>query len=183
MDVGLVFQAVCAEERVSNLQSEVFRHAGPGGDLVRGVPQLAFRQRRVVVLDVAVLGAHDAVPFVVVPVSQRDARVDVGVLEDLLRRALVDVARGRIDVVDVGQNELKGASFRAQDEVDVFDVAFERVVHLLLRQKHEAHHAHPKAEQGQTQGRLQGLGPKVSPRLIGQVQLHALVGFRVTQWG
>ena len=135
------------------------------------------------VLDVAVLGPHDAVALVVVAICQRDARVDVGVLEDLLRRALVDVARGRIDVVDVGQNELKGASLGAQHEVDVFDVAFERVVHLLFRQEHEAHHAHPKAEQGQTQGRLQGLGPKVSPRLVEQAQLHAWVGFKVTQWG
>ena len=148
-------------EGVPNVKVQILGHAGAGSDLERILPEGAVGQGSAIVLHVAVFRADNPVPFVVVAVGEGDARVDVGVLEHLLGFALVDVARGRIDVVHVGQNELQRTSLGPEHKVNVFDVALKGVVDLLFRQKHQAHHPHAKSEQVQAQGRLQGLGPEI----------------------
>ena len=122
--------------------------------------------------DVAVLRPHNPVAFVVVAVGQRNPGGDVRVLQDFFRFALKDVSGGGVDVVDIGQNELQRTAFRTEHQVDVLDVALKCVVHLFLRQKHQADHADSKRQQRQAQRRLQRLGPEVARGLVEQTQFH-----------
>ena len=182
VDVGLVGEAVRAEKRVAQPHSQILGHPRAQRHLKRRLPELALGQRDSVVFYVAVLGSHDAVAFVVVAVRQRNARGDIRVLDHLLGLALQDVARRCVDVVHVGQDELQRTSLRPEHQINVLDVPLKGVVHLLLREEHEAHHAHSKRQQRQTQGRLQGLSPQVSPRLVEESELHDWALTRVTQF-
>ena len=170
------------EKRVPQPHAQILGHPCAERHLVWRFPEFALAQRDPVVFGVAVFGSHDAVAFVVVAVRQRNARGDVRVLDHLLGLALQDVARRCVDVVHVGQDELQRTSLRPEHQINVLDVPFKGVVYLLLRQEHEAHHAHPKRQQRQAQGRLQGLGPEVSPRLVEESELHPWARSRVTQF-
>ena len=70
-------------------------------------------------------------------------------LDHFLGRFQRDVPGRCVDVVDVGEDELQGASLGPQHQVNVFDVALECVVDLLFRQEHQADHPHTKGKQSQ----------------------------------
>ena len=86
-------------------------------------------------------------------------------------------------MVDVGQNQLQGASFGPQHQIDVLDVPLKSIVDLFFCQKHQADHSHAKCQERQAQGSLQWLGLEILPSLIEEPELHKAWLFKVTQLG
>ena len=171
--VRLVLQSVCTEKLIADLEPGHFRHLGADHHLKTCFKCAAFRQPSAVVLGVGIRAAHDAVAAVVVPISQRNPLRDVRMADDLFRIGEPNVPGRRVDVVDIGQNQLQWTAFGAEHQIDVFNVAVKRITQLLFGQHEQTDHAYPKGEKHQAQGRLQFLEPDVAPRDVQPVKFHA----------
>ena len=107
--------------------------------------------RSFVMRSVRFRAADNAKSAVVVSVCQRDAFGDVWMAHDLFRIGQSDVTGRGIDVVDVGQDQLKRAAFGSQHQINVFNVAVEGRAQLLFREHQQAHQSHTECQQHKAQ--------------------------------
>ena len=82
---------------------------------------------------------------------------------DALGVCELDVPGGRVDVVDVREDELQRAAFCTEDQVDVVDVALEGGGELALCEHQHADHAHAEGEQHEAEGGRELLRSEVAP--------------------
>ena len=144
MHVRLVLQPVCTEKFIADLESGHLRHLRADHHLKTCVKCAALRERASVVRGVCVCAAHDAVTAVVVPVGQGNAFGDVRMADNLFRIGEPNVAGRGVDVVDIGQDQLQRTAFGAEHQIDVFNVAVERIAQLLFGQHEQADQTYPK---------------------------------------
>ena len=107
--------------------------------------------------------SNNAESAVIVTVCERNALSDVRMADHFLRVRQTDVAGGGIDVVDVGQDQLQRTAFGAKHQVNVLNVALERVTQLLFGQHQKAHHAHTESQKNQAQSGLELLRSQILP--------------------
>jgi hypothetical protein len=94
---------------------------------------------------------------------------DQRILRQLLYGLERNVARGHVEVIDTGEDQLDRAPLGPDDKVDALRVTIEAVAHLSIDDPHEPDRAHAQREQQHVEERTQRARAQIAPGELEQI--------------
>src|SRR5688572_2895848 len=155
MLLALAAEAMRAGEGSANADAGARRDFGAEHRFHWFVMKTTRSQLRPVMLRVLPWRADDAIALPAVAERQGNRFLDEAVLLEGARCSERDVAGGRVDMVDPGEDQLHRAAFRADDQIDAARIAMHALLELAHHQDQEHDGADAKREQNEAERGVQ----------------------------